>query len=92
MEPLAGALGSEMIEPTNRGALKLSIAPVPAVLRRGRGSALIALLALTLSAHAASGETLIGDCNGHGCVRVNELVTGVEIALGELLALRITDE
>ena len=78
MKPLTRALGSEVIEPADRSALMR----LCAVLRRPRRSTLIAFLALTLSAHAASAETLIGDCNGDGCVRVNELVTGVEIALG----------
>lgn len=86
MKPARSALGPEVTEPTNRGALVLLIAPLLAPLRRHRRSTLTALLALTVSAHAASAKTLIGDCNGDGCVRVNELVTGVEIALGAVPA------
>src|SRR5215470_6082433 len=56
--------------------------------------ALVSLAVSTLFCAAAvrAGETppptatplnLVGDCNGDGCVRIDELVTGVAIALGE---------
>ena len=33
-------------------------------------------------ATSASAQTCVGDCNGDGMVAINELITGVNIALG----------
>lgn len=82
MKRLARAPDFELTEPTDRDGLMLLVGPLLALLRRHRRSTLIALVALSLGA-TASARTLIGDCNGDGCVRVNELVTGVTISLGE---------
>ncbi len=61
MNPLTRPWAPRKIEPTSRGASMFLVAPVTAVLRRGRRSTLIALLALTVSAsHAHADGTLIG--------------------------------
>jgi hypothetical protein len=50
---------------------------------RRRLPALLGSLALLLAAHHAGAQgTCVGDCNGDGMVSINEVLTGVNIALG----------
>lgn len=50
---------------------------------RGRAAALALLLAATVAAAPARGQApCVGDCDGNGTVAINELIIGVNIALG----------
>jgi len=46
---------------------------------------LVGFAACILVASRAPAQTCVGDCNGDGMVAINELITGVNIALGATL-------
>ena len=70
------ANGDSTIEPPRRQAL---LQPV----RSGRVERMRSLLLLALLAAAPASAQCPGDCNGDGVVRVEEMIVGVRIALGE---------
>ncbi len=73
--------------PARAGGGWLLLAPLFLLLRRRGRSLLFLLLACGLLAMPmlvrAQEDPCVGDCNGDGAVLINELITGVNIALGE---------
>lgn len=81
---LLRSAGHSVFVPIQRSypAARIAAAPGRACRRR---LAILVLLASVATANAdAVAQTCVGDCNGDGSVEINELIVGVNIALGAL--------